>query len=134
MVSNEPGTHAPTPLVGADFVVELGERLADRLEEALSRYDKADETHLNGVHKTCSSLAHTIDWVFSSGHIDLGSLGFDILLELQEVALVGSRRAEENLHLHQSHISRRSPLGLALIRPLNFQLSTLSVIDYLDAA
>ena len=60
------------------------------MEEVLSSYDKADEAHLHGVDKACSCLAYSVHWVLAAGHIDLGRLGFNILLELQEVTLVGS--------------------------------------------
>lgn len=94
-------------------MVELGKRLTNGLEEVLSSDDEADKAHLHGVHKACSSLADSIHWVFSSGHIDLGSLRFDIFLELQEVSFVGSRCAVEYLYLHKSHVLVRPSLLLA---------------------
>ena len=98
LVSNEPGPHAVAPLVNCYLSVKLREWYSKDLEHIFSRYYEAEEAHLHNADNLSCKLPACTRWVFSSLDWHFGSNGFNILLDIQEVPLVGSRGAVENTH------------------------------------
>ena len=95
-VSEEPSTHTKSPFVCSDFLIKLGDWLSKSLEKGISSDNHSNEAHLRESDKLGSKLASRTRWEFSSRDINLWGFKFNILLELQEVALVRSGSAEEN--------------------------------------
>jgi hypothetical protein len=95
-VSEEPSSHAKGPFVSSDFLIKLGDWLSESLEKGISSDNHSNESHLRESDKLGSKLASRTRWEFSSRDINLWGFKFNILLELQEVALVRSGSAEQD--------------------------------------
>lgn len=88
--SDEPCSNDPHPLVFLDFVIELGKWLVQHPKNLFSEEDEQDKAHLDegcyfSQHLICRSC-----WIISTSHYDFRVCSFNILLELQVVALVRS--------------------------------------------
>ena len=124
-VSEEPSSHAKCPFVCSDFLIKLGDWLSKSLEKGISSDNYSNEAHLRESDKLGSKLSSRTRWEFSSRDIDLGGFKFNILLELQEVALVRSGSAIQDFN--RDYVSYFAA-GLSIAR-LNFYCLPFCVVN-----